>query len=408
MTAIRLTVNGEGVAADVPPRMHLADLLREQLRLTGTHLGCEQGVCGSCTVLLDGVPVRSCIIQAVACDGLEIRSIEGLDDDPITDELRDAFRREHGLQCGFCTAGMLIAAREIILRVPDADQQRIRHELSGNLCRCTGYVGIINAIHSVIERRRGKGVPVERIRSSVKFEKRREEMSARPSSKDATPASTQPVSASRTAPGASAVPRETESAGIGAAAREGWTQFVENFVIQKPPREVWKMLSDFRRVASCLPGAELTEHNDRNIKGRMNVKLGPIRAAFTGSATVELDPATMTGRIRGAGSDSSSGSRTKANAIYKIAPEESVSVSRVVLSVEYNLQGPLAQFSRSGLAQDFGRRLIAEFATNLNASFGSAGSGESHAAELNAGGILWATVKHRLLALLRRITGRQV
>ena len=103
-------------------------------------------------VLVDGVPVRSCIVPAVACDGSEVRSIEGLDDDAVTNELREAFRREHGLQCGFCTPGMLIASRDIVLRLPDADERRIRHELSGNLCRCTGYVGIVNAVHNVVEK----------------------------------------------------------------------------------------------------------------------------------------------------------------------------------------------------------------------------------------------------------------
>jgi carbon-monoxide dehydrogenase small subunit len=200
----------------------------------------------------------------------------------------------------------------------------------------------------------------------------------------------------------------TASAAPPAAGRDGWTRFAESFVIEKPPREVWHILSDFRRVASCLPGAELTEHTDRHIKGRMNVKLGPIRAGFSGSAEVELDPATMTGRIRGAGSDSGSGSRTKANAVYAISPEASGAAARVSLNVEYNLQGPLAQFSRSGLAQDLGRRLVAEFANNLNASFGAAGTRTGAApASLNASGILWATLKHRLLAWLGRLTGRK-
>jgi aerobic carbon-monoxide dehydrogenase small subunit len=149
MKHLSLKINGEQVEALVEPRTHLADFLREQRRLTGTHVGCEHGVCGACTVLLDGKTIRSCITYAVACEGREVRTIEGFQDDPLMARLREAFSREHGLQCGFCTPGMLIAARDICQRLPQADEERIRVELSGNLCRCTGYVGIVKAVRSV-------------------------------------------------------------------------------------------------------------------------------------------------------------------------------------------------------------------------------------------------------------------
>jgi carbon-monoxide dehydrogenase small subunit len=152
--AIALTVNGETVAADVVPRQHLADFLRETLHLTGTHLGCEHGVCGACTVMIDGAPARSCITLAVACDGTDIRTVESFDDDPVMAQLRAAFTAEHALQCGFCTPGMLATAHDIVTRLPDADEARIRRELSGNLCRCTGYVGIVAAIKQVLKERR--------------------------------------------------------------------------------------------------------------------------------------------------------------------------------------------------------------------------------------------------------------
>ncbi|MCH8001478.1 MAG: (2Fe-2S)-binding protein, partial [Proteobacteria bacterium] len=132
---VSLTVNGRPVTATVEPRTHLADFLREQLLLTGTHLGCEHGVCGACTVEIDGQIARSCITYALACDGAEVRTIEGFDDDPVMARLRRAFTAEHGLQCGYCTPGMLIAARDIVTRLPTADARRIRVELSGNLCR---------------------------------------------------------------------------------------------------------------------------------------------------------------------------------------------------------------------------------------------------------------------------------
>jgi carbon-monoxide dehydrogenase small subunit len=157
MIPVALTVNGRTVVEAVEPRTHLADVLRDKLFLTGTHLRCEQGVCGACTLLVDGQPVRSCITFAVLCDGADITTIEGLEDDPIAAALRRAFTAEHALQCGYCTPAMLITARDIVMRLPDADEGRIRRELSGNLCRCTGYVGIVRAIQGVIEARAANG-----------------------------------------------------------------------------------------------------------------------------------------------------------------------------------------------------------------------------------------------------------
>jgi carbon-monoxide dehydrogenase small subunit len=154
MKQIAMTVNGRTVRAAVEPRTSLADYLREELRLTGTHLGCEHGVCGACTVLIDGEPGRSCIAYAVACDGADVQTIEGFDDDAVMAQLRQAFTEEHALQCGYCTPGMLVTARDIVLRLPDADEKRVRLELSGNLCRCTGYMGIVAAILRVLKERR--------------------------------------------------------------------------------------------------------------------------------------------------------------------------------------------------------------------------------------------------------------
>jgi len=150
---IQLKINGKAVSASVEPRLHLADFLREQQLLTGTHIGCEHGVCGACTLEIDGAPARSCIAFAAACDGAEIRTIEGLEHDPVMAELREAFSAEHALQCGYCTPGMLVTARDIVMRLPKADEARIRKELSGNLCRCTGYVGIVRAIQRVLKAR---------------------------------------------------------------------------------------------------------------------------------------------------------------------------------------------------------------------------------------------------------------
>ena len=150
---VTLTVNGRPVAKDIAPRTHLADFVREDLLLTGTHIGCEHGVCGACTVEIDGAPARSCITFAAACEGRAIRTIEGFEHDEVMAQLREAFSAEHALQCGYCTPGMLVTARDIVLRLPQADEARIRHELAGNLCRCTGYRGIVLAIQRVLAQR---------------------------------------------------------------------------------------------------------------------------------------------------------------------------------------------------------------------------------------------------------------
>jgi carbon-monoxide dehydrogenase small subunit len=153
MKRVSLTINGRLVAAQAEPRTSLADYLRESEGLTGTNLGCEHGVCGACTIEIDGVPARSCITLAVACEGSSVRTIEGFGEDAVMEALRQAFNAEHALQCGYCTPGMLVTARDIVTRLPDADEARIRLELSGNICRCTGYVGIVNAIRAVLKDR---------------------------------------------------------------------------------------------------------------------------------------------------------------------------------------------------------------------------------------------------------------
>jgi len=150
MTSTTLTINGVKVTADIEPRVSLADFIRDDQGLTGTHTACEHGVCGACTLMLDGKPVRSCITLAVAVDGREIRTTEGYDGDEIMAVIRENFKKNHAVQCGYCTPGMLATAYDIVTRLPDADRQRIKHELSGNLCRCTGYLGIVDAIEMAI------------------------------------------------------------------------------------------------------------------------------------------------------------------------------------------------------------------------------------------------------------------
>ena len=152
---IALTVNGRRYEETVETRYTLADFLRQQLGLTGTHLGCEHGVCGACTVLLDGQTVRSCLMLAVQADGHELLTVEGIaPDDTHLHPLQEAFRDNHGLQCGFCTPGMLITLLEFLREYPDPTEAEVRVALSGNLCRCTGYQGIVAAALDAAKRLR--------------------------------------------------------------------------------------------------------------------------------------------------------------------------------------------------------------------------------------------------------------
>ena len=150
---IRLTVNGESVAETVEPRLTLVDFLRETLGLTGSHVGCEHGVCGACTVRLDGAIVRGCLTLAAQCDGAKVETIEGVSDAGDIADLQDAFRRRNALQCGFCTPAMLLTAQDLLAQGGVPSRDTIREHISGNYCRCTGYQAIVDAIESVAQAR---------------------------------------------------------------------------------------------------------------------------------------------------------------------------------------------------------------------------------------------------------------
>lgn len=146
MVEVRLRVNGVDVRAEVAPRDSLSDLLRERLNLTGTHVGCDHGACGACTVHLDDMPVRSCLVLAASCEGRSVRTVEGTRGEARMDVIRRHFHEQHALQCGFCTPGMLMMSDDIIRRFPSPTEAEVRQALSGQVCRCTGYMGIVAAI----------------------------------------------------------------------------------------------------------------------------------------------------------------------------------------------------------------------------------------------------------------------
>jgi aerobic carbon-monoxide dehydrogenase small subunit len=389
--AVNFTVNGSPISAIVEPRMHLADFLRESLRLTGTHIGCEHGVCGACTVLADGAPVRSCIAFLGSCEGLSITTIEGFAEDQEMKDLREAFSREHGLQCGFCTPGMLVTARDIVKRFPSADEKKIRVELSGNICRCTGYAGIVAAVRHVASKSGAIAPSSAHTKNDATSIALSEDLRFVPQNIGADGAS-------------ASSEKHTPDAG---QARPGWHQFEESFVIDKPLPEVWAAFGDLPLVASCLPGASLLEHSSSSVKGQITVGMGPISATFAGAAQIERDDATKTGRVSGGAQDAKSGSRTRGEIIYIVtSPDEGKTQVSIIAS--YNIQGMLAQFSRSSIVQEAGRLLINTFADNLNARM----SGRELPAQSQAGGgslsVLWLVkliVGSAIKRLVSRFTG---
>jgi aerobic carbon-monoxide dehydrogenase small subunit len=145
---ITVKVNGADHSAEVEPRLLLVHFLREELRLTGTHVGCDTSGCGACTVLLDGVPIKSCTYLAVQADGREVETVEGLLNGGALDPIQAAFKQEHGLQCGFCTPGMMLTAKALLASNPKPSEEDVRWGLSGNLCRCTGYMNIVRAVQA--------------------------------------------------------------------------------------------------------------------------------------------------------------------------------------------------------------------------------------------------------------------
>ena len=393
MNMIALTVNQRAVQAFAEPRTNLADFVRDKLDLTGTHLGCEHGVCGACTVLLDGVPARSCITYAVACEGAEVTTIEGLDEDGVTTELRAAFTREHALQCGYCTPGMLVSARDLVLRLPQADERSIRVGLSGNLCRCTGYVGIVRAVQSVIEARRARDIapmpdggrkilgPVGSGRSGSDRTERMRSVGSEPMSPEAV----------------GSVPSIPDF--IPATVLE------QQFSVAHPPEQVFAMFDDIAAVAACLPGASLTAPpKPERVEGAIRVRIGPIAATFQGAARVERNPADMSGRIVGIGNDRRSRSSTQGEIRYRLVLIEQG--TRVDLSIGYTLTGMLAQVGRPGLVRDLAARLIAEFAGNLDRRLSGTSQGEATAVELNGMALVFSLLRARVARWVGRFSSK--
>ncbi len=402
MKPISLVINGKRVEGAIEPRTSLVDFLRDHQHLTATHIGCEHGVCGACTILIDGVPARSCITLAVAADSAAITTLEGFASDPAMKVLRETFSEHHGLQCGFCTPGMLITARDIATRLPDADEQRIRMELAGNLCRCTGYVGIVKAIQAALTKLKDASRPSPAAR----------EIGPVGSHPPAVPTdhSRTPVPAKREAiaPIAAAGNENFDLIDWTAVEREG-VELRQSFAVPFPAADVWRFFADLDQVVRCIPGARLTGAvQGGRAQGEVAVKLGPIVSAFRGVLDVARDDTGHRGMVRGAGRDARSPSSGRAIIVYEVtAADTPASTSQVDVSVRFVLSGALAQFSRGGLVKDVADHMTRVFAQNLNARLSGKPSPDQAASVLNAGAVARSAIWARIRNLAAKLMGRR-
>jgi aerobic carbon-monoxide dehydrogenase small subunit len=401
MMQINLTINGQGVEELVEPRTHLADFLRDRLHLTATHIRCEQGVCGACTILIDGSPARSCITYAALCQGAEVVTLEGLENDEIIESLRTAFSIEHGLQCGFCTPGMLVTARDIIRRLPDADEALVRRELNGNLCRCTGYAGIARAICRVLEQRRAAAAEPA---TSAAFKMGPVGARHLPG---ASTAEKKRLPESAPKPEGAVVDSKNLGKDLGLGSRAANLETSLSFTVAHDADQTWAALEDVENVARCMPGAVLTEHSaDGRLAGRVTVKIGPIATNFIGTGLIVRDAATRRGILYGAGRDRLSGTTVRAEVSYAVSGESDTE-SRVDVTVRALLAGALAQFSRSSIVQDLVGRITAEFSRRLQQSLTDPGATVSSETSLKATTFVFEVFAARLKSLRHRLFGRK-
>lgn len=401
----QITVNGQPCSLEgVAPRVMLADYIRDRLDLTGTHLGCEHGICGACTVNIDGHAARSCITLAHACAGAKVTTIEGYDQEVLMAQLRRAFTEEHALQCGFCTPGMLIAARDLILRHPDANEHVVRLEMSGNLCRCTGYMGIVNAILRVLRERRASLASGDVCAAAGLGPVGSHGIALNNAVQTAVPGSL-PVKAE-----SSSAARQP-SVGMGRKATGPLTTIDQSFTVDFPLAQVWTFFAKLDVVGRCLPGLSLEVSPGSSSLGiLLKVRVGPISAEFDGTAEVQQDEATHSGHIVGDARDRRSGTNAHGDIRYRLTPVNGGGSTRVDIDLGYVLAGPLAQFSRGSIAKDIAKKLTEAFAENLrhrllhgeDAQPPSGGQSQ----ELNASGLIWSVIMGRIKGFFARLFGR--
>ena len=384
---VKMTINGSDVSMSLPPRVTLSDALRDHLGLTGTHVGCEHGICGMCTVLVDGEAARACLLFAVQLDGAEILTVEGLGRQDDLHPLQESFGRHHGLQCGFCTPGFLMSSYDLLTHEPDVRREDLPGELSGVLCRCTGYRNIIDAVDDVAEAHRD-GIPGPGNCGQRALVGR----SPAGSSGAGTPERDAENGAAEEAE-FTARPKE-----IALPSGEPTIQIDVTSRLESTPEEVARIFEDVRLLARCLPGAELTDElGDNWYRGRARIALGPVRLSFNGVAHI-VEQAGDRIVMRAQGKDTGGGG-AQAGIVMSAAPEEDGTSLRAEANVF--LTGRIAGFGRS-LAGDVSRRMFEDFARALD----RAAAGEEPDVDQRPPGALSLLVETVIERIRNRLTNR--
>ncbi|MFC5141489.1 2Fe-2S iron-sulfur cluster-binding protein [Actinomycetospora rhizophila] len=376
---VALTVNGRAVTVAVSPRTTLSDVLRDHLGLTGTHVGCEHGVCGMCTVLLDGEAVRACLLFAVQCEGAALTTVEGLGGADDQHPLQQAISHHHGLQCGFCTPGMLMSAYDL-LAGGTYTEESLPEDMSGVLCRCTGYRGILAAVADVA-RAHPDGVPPPRAAVPPA-------LVGRLGSVSGVASQTLSVRHATQSPEEIAVPAGPPTITVDVRR-----------ALSSPVDDVWAVLSDPARLVACLPGAEMTEDlGDDRYRGRAVVALGPVSLRFEGLAHIaDRDDTTRRMRVLAQGADRG-GSST--HAVIRLAADPAdPGGTTLTADADVHLTGRVAQFGRA-LAGDVSRRLFEQFADAVDEA---ARTGEAPTTRTSPLRLALGALRARLGRLLARI-----
>ncbi|WP_290050900.1 xanthine dehydrogenase family Fe-S subunit [Amycolatopsis solani] len=383
LVEVRMTVNGTPAVLSLPARVTLADALRDHLGLTGTHVGCEHGVCGMCTVLVDGQAARACLLFAVQLDGSDVVTVEGLGRPDDLHPLQEAFGRNHALQCGFCTPGFLMSSYDLLSTKPEVTEEELPEELSGVICRCTGYRNILTAVNETREAH-PDGIPAPGNCAHRALVGR------------AT------GQAGGSTDGREAIESTEDTPRIDIVLPDGDPTIAVDIEtgIGVPVDAVWRVFDDISLLARCLPGAELTEDlGDDHYAGRARVSVGPIKLAFKGVAhVVEHDRAGQCLRVLAQGQDTG-GAQTQADIVLRTEATATGTAMRAEAKVY--LTGRIAQFGRA-LAGDVSRRMFEQFADALReaATSGQAPSGPVKAP--SALKLLFAPLFARIRTALRR------
>ncbi|MFI9781623.1 2Fe-2S iron-sulfur cluster-binding protein [Streptomyces sp. NPDC051956] len=383
---VRMTVNGTPAVLSLPTRVTLADALRDHLGLTGTHVGCEHGVCGMCTVLVNGEAARACLLFAVQLDGADVVTVEGLGRPDDLHPLQAAFGRNHALQCGFCTPGFLMSSYDLLANKPEVTEEELPEELSGVICRCTGYRNILTAVKET-HHAHPQGIPAPGNCGQRTLVGRAGQGSGVSDGRETTNTEEE-----------TARPQQIVLPGGDPTIAVSITT-----TIDLPEEKIWTVLDDIRILARCLPGAELTDElGDGHYAGRARVSVGPVKLAFKGVAhIVEHDHAAGRMRVLAQGQDTG-GAQTQAD--ITLRTETVGSGTAMHADAKVYLTGRIAQFGRS-LAGDVSRRMFEQFADAVGQAAVSGQAPTGPVKPPSALSLVFAPLLDRVKRLLR-IGGR--